>query len=80
MRARESERRSGELRGVVQKHSGEQAERRWRSKARVRRAHALRPTGARLKTTLPLVGWAGFAQLGCYRGGPGKWATRWLRR
>ena len=31
MRAKESERRSGELCGVVQKHSGKQAERRWRS-------------------------------------------------
>ena len=30
MRATESERKSGELRGVVQKHPGEQAERRWR--------------------------------------------------
>ena len=36
MRAKESERRSGELRGIVRKHPGEQAERRWRSEG----AHA----------------------------------------
>ena len=45
MRARESERRSGELHGVVQKHSGEQAERRWRSE------------GARAASTRPASYW-----------------------
>ena len=39
-----------------------------------RAGHAPLPTGARRKATegVAVVGWAGFAQLGCYRDGPGR--------
>ena len=38
--------------------SGEQASMRWLARARARRAHALLPTGRRLKTVAAAVGWA----------------------
>ena len=38
--------------------SGVQASRRWPARARARRAHALLPTGRRLKTVATAVGWA----------------------
>ena len=38
--------------------SGEQANRRWLARARERQAHALLPTGRRLKTVATGVGWA----------------------
>ena len=38
--------------------SGEQVSRRWPERARARRAHALLPTGRRLKTVATGVGWA----------------------
>ena len=38
--------------------SGEQVSRRWPERARARRAHALLPTGRRLKTVATTVGWA----------------------
>ena len=37
---------------------GEQASRRWPARARAHRAHALLPTGRRLKTVAAAVGWA----------------------
>ena len=39
--------------------SGERVSRRWPERARARRAHALLPTGRRLKTVATGVGWAG---------------------
>ena len=38
--------------------SGERVSRRWPERARARRAHALLPTGRRLKTVATGVGWA----------------------
>ena len=38
--------------------SGERVSRRWPERARARRAHALLPTGRRLKTVATAVGWA----------------------
>ena len=38
--------------------SDEQVSRRWPERARARRAHALLPTGRRLKTVAAAVGWA----------------------
>ena len=50
--------------------SDEQASRRWPVRARARRAHALLPTGSRLKTVATAVGWA--AQCWDADGLPGK--------
>ena len=70
-RAREWERWTGVARGVARRVEEEAASRRWPARARARRAHALLPTGRRLKTVAAVVvGWADFAQLGCYSGGP----------
>ena len=60
---RESERGHGEREGgkcvaPSGASSGERVSRRWPERARARRAHALLPTGRRLKTVATAVGWA----------------------
>ena len=57
-RAREWERGTGVARGVARRVEEEAASRRWPARARARRAHALLPTGRRLKTVAAAVGWA----------------------
>ena len=52
--------------------SGEQVSRRWPERARARRAHALLPTGRRLKTVGERKRWAGLSWAGPV-GPPGKW-------